>query len=212
MSPRLLIMVLLGAWLSAGPVRALTFTPADILGWEQKSFAGHTDYRLVFDPQLQRQVLKAASKGAASGLFYEQKIDLNRTPWLSWRWRVEQFPTVEDEQAKAGDDFAVRVYIVVRDGWTFLSTRAVSYVWSQQIATDRSWDNPFTGDKAMMLALRNGQGDGGWVTEKRNLKADLRRLFGKDFRYIDAVAIMTDADNSNSRAVGYYADLVFTRE
>ncbi len=198
--------------LAANARADMRFSPEAMLAWEQKSFAGQTDYSLVFDPQLQRQVLKAASKGAASGLFYEQKIDLNRTPWLSWRWRVEQFPTVENEQAKAGDDFAVRVYIVVRDGWTFLSTRAVSYVWSQQAMVSQSWPNPFTGDKAMMLALRNGQGDGGWVTEKRNLKVDLRRLFGKDFRYIDAVAIMTDADNSNSRAVGYYADLVFTRE
>ncbi len=198
--------------LAANARADMRFSPEAMLAWEQKSFAGQTDYSLVFDPQLQREVLKAASKGAASGLFYEQKIDLNRTPWLSWRWRVEQFPTVANEQDKAGDDFAVRVYIVVRDGWTFLSTRAVSYVWSQQAMVSQSWPNPFTGDKAMMLALRKGQGDGGWVTEKRNLKADLRRLFGKDFRYIDAVAIMTDADNSNSRAVGYYADLVFTRE
>ncbi|GAA3551544.1 DUF3047 domain-containing protein [Zobellella aerophila] len=198
--------------LAANAHADVRFSPEAMLAWKPESFAGKTDYSLVFDRQLQRQVLRADSTGSASGLFFEKKIDLDRTPWLSWMWRVEQFPSVTNEQDKAGDDFAVRVYIVVRDGWTFLSTRAVSYVWSQQAMASQSWPNPFTGDKAMMLALRKRTADSGWMSEKRNLKADLKQLFGKDFRYIDAVAIMTDADNSNSRAVGYYADIAFTRE
>lgn len=212
MPSRLLAIVLLGVWLVAEPARALTFTPADVLGWKPKSFAGETEYRLVFDPQLQQPVLRASSEGAASGLFYEQRIDLDATPWLSWRWRVERFPTVTDERTKSGDDFAVRVYVVVRDGWTRLSSQAISYVWAQQAEVGQHWANPFAGDKAMMLALRNPQDGNGWVSEKRNLKADLRRLFGKDFRYLEAVAIMTDADNGKGNAIGYYADLVFTRE
>jgi hypothetical protein len=212
MPSRLLAIVLLGAWLATGPARALTFTPADMLGWEQKLFAGNTEYRLVFDPQLQQQVIRASSQGAASGLFYEQRIDLDATPWLSWRWRVERFPAVADERVKAGDDFAVRVYVVVRDGWTRLSSKAISYVWSQQAGVGQRWPNPFAGDKAMMLALRNQRSDGGWMSEKRNLKADLRRLFGKEFRYIDAVAIMTDADNGKGTAIGYYGDLVFSAD
>ncbi|GHA28885.1 DUF3047 domain-containing protein [Oceanisphaera arctica] len=212
----LLLLVLSAmAWFApvlSAQAQSLEFTPADMLGWEQKSFAGNTDYQLVLDPQLQQPVVRAQSRGAASGLFYEQRIDLDATPWLSWRWRVERFPAVTDERVKAGDDFAVRVYVVVRDGWTRLSSKAISYVWAQQAGVGQRWPNPFAGDKAMMLALRNQEDGGGWVTEKRNLKADLRRLFGKEFRYIDAVAIMTDADNGKGTAIGYYADLVFTRE
>ncbi|MFP2768884.1 DUF3047 domain-containing protein [Oceanisphaera sp. KMM 10153] len=198
------------AWFASA--QTMEFSPADMLGWEPKSFAGDTEYRLVFDRQLQQQVVRASSRAAASALFYEQRIDLDATPWLSWRWRVERFPTVTDERVKAGDDFAVRVYVVVRDGWTRLSSKAISYVWAQQAGVGQSWANPFAGDKAMMLALRNRQDGGGWVSEKRNLKADLRRLFGKDFRYIEAVAIMTDADNGKGTAIGYYADIAFTKE
>ncbi|MBM7456961.1 hypothetical protein HNR62_002863 [Oceanisphaera litoralis] len=212
MSSRLLAIVLLGAWLATASARALTFTPAQIMKWKAKSFVGHTEYRLVYDPQLQQPVLRAQSRAAASGLFYERRIDLDATPWLSWRWRVERFPAVADERAKRGDDFAVRVYVVVRDGWTRLSSKAISYVWSQQSAAGRRWPNPFAGDKAMMLALRHRQDGGGWVSEKRNLKADLRRLFGKDFRHIDAVAIMTDADNGKGTAIGYYGALVFSAD
>lgn len=207
-----IFMIFMACLLWPVPVVALEFSPADMLGWEHKRFAGETEYRLVFDPQLQQQVIRASSRASASGLFYEQRIDLDATPWLSWRWRVEQFPTVTSERAKSGDDFAVRVYVVVRDGWTRLSSKAISYVWAQQAEVGQSWENPFAGDKAMMLTLRNRQHGDGWISEKRNIKADLRRLFGKDFRYIDAVAIMSDADNSNSSAIGYYTGLVFTRE
>lgn len=198
----------------SGPGRASErhYSADEVIDWQPKSFAGHTDYSLVFDEQLQRQVLRADSRQAASGLFYEQRIDLDSTPWLSWLWRVEQFPTVADEQTKAGDDFAVRIYIVVHDGWTALGNKAISYVWSQQATANHRWPNPFAGNKAMMLALRNRRADSGWMSEKRNVKADLKQLFGKEFRYIDAVAIMTDTDNSKSAAVGYYADIAFTKE
>lgn len=207
-----IFMIFMACLLWPVPVVALEFSPAAMLGWEHKRFAGETEYRLELDPQLQQQVIRASSRAAASGLFYEQRIDLDATPWLSWRWRVEQFPMVTSERTKAGDDFAVRVYVVVRDGWTRLSSKAISYVWAQQAEVGQSWQNPFAGDKAMMLALRSQQDGDGWISEKRNIKADLRRLFGKDFRYLEAVAIMTDADNGNSRAIGYYTSLVFTRE
>lgn len=212
MLTRTFFMSLCGYLWLAGAVQALEFSPVDMLGWEHKRFAGETEYRLEFAPELQQQVIQASSRAAASGLFYEQRIDLDATPWLSWRWRVDQFPMVTRERTKSGDDFAVRVYVVVRDGWTRLSSKAISYVWAQQAEVGQSWENPFAGDKAMMLALRNRQHGDGWISEKRNIKADLRRLFGKDFRYIDAVAIMTDADNGKSSAIGYYTGLVFTRE
>ncbi|MDT8375863.1 MAG: DUF3047 domain-containing protein, partial [Mariprofundaceae bacterium] len=45
---------------------------------------------------------------------------------------------------------------------------------------------------------------------RRNVREDLRRFIDKDIRYIDAVAIMTDSDNSGQKAVTSYGDIFFT--
>ena len=186
------------------------FSPEQIVQWESKSFVGDTAYSVEFDKPLNQPVIRAESNKTASGLFYEKRIDLNKTPYLSWSWRVEKFPTLDNEKTKNGDDYAARIYVVVKDGWTILGTKAVNYVWSQQSATETAWPNPFAGDKAMMLAVQTGDNEGKWTTEKRNIKEDLKRLFGKEFRYIDGIAIMTDTDNSMSSAVSYYSGLKLT--
>ena len=63
----------------------------------------------------------------------------------------------------------------------------------------------------MMIALRSANDETGvWHVEKRNVLDDLKRQFGQDIRYIDAVAVMTDTDNAQGRALSYYGDIFFS--
>ena len=63
----------------------------------------------------------------------------------------------------------------------------------------------------MMIALRSSSdGAATWYDEKRNILEDLRKQFGEDIRFIDAVAIMTDTDNAGGRATAYYGDIFFS--
>ena len=65
----------------------------------------------------------------------------------------------------------------------------------------------------MMLAIRGPEAPlNTWLHEKRNVLADLKKLFGEDIRYIDAVALMTDTDNSRRKVLAYYGDLWFSKE
>lgn len=188
----------------------INFSPTQLMQWPVKEFEGFTDYQLVTDAG--STVIKAVSKGEASGLFYETEIDLNKTPYLSWRWKVTRLPDLDNERIRKGDDFAARVYVVVNDGWTFLSTKAISYVWSAQSSVGEEWPNPFAGGSAMMVSVRHEPAGEDWYTEKRNLKSDLKRLFGKEITTIKAIAIMTDTDNSGSEAEAWYGDLVFSAD
>lgn len=78
------------------------FSHNSLDGWEHKSFKGETRYRLQTIDGV--TVLTADSRAAASGLFKEQRIDLEQTPFLNWSWRIGNRLTGLNEQSKAGDD------------------------------------------------------------------------------------------------------------
>jgi hypothetical protein len=63
-----------------------------------------------------------------------------------------------------------------------------------------------------MIALRSSADQKGkWYSEKRNVLADLKHQFGEDIRYIDAIAIMSDSDDSHGHVSAYYGDIYFTK-
>jgi len=184
------------------------FSRGDLRDWKPKSFQGQTQYRLV--TQDGRQVLQAESTRAASGLVREMRVDLAEWPYLNWSWRVKNVLHGIDERTKAGDDYPARVYVVVSGGIAFWRTRTVVYVWSSRQPAGSMWPNAFTAN-ACVMALRAGPG-GGWEHERRDVRADFKKCFDDDIRAIDAVALMTDTDNSGQEATAWYGDIFFSHE
>ncbi len=180
-------------------------------GWEQKSFAGNTDYRIAEENG--RKVLVADSMATASGLGKKIKVDLNKTPYINWSWKVDNTLDGLDETTKAGDDYVARLYVVKSGGALLWKTKALNYVWSSNQSQEDIWRNAFQPKNAIMLAVRGSKDQPGqWVTEKRNVLEDFKKAFGKDIDKIDAVAIMTDTDNSMREASASYGEIYFTAE
>ena len=208
------VLLWFSAWGMAGEqsfnkIEIGRFSDGGLSRWKNKEFKGQTSYKMNKLDGV--NVLKAESKKTASGLYFERKIDLEKTPVLNWRWRVDKTLLNRDELSKAGDDFAARVYVVVSGGLVFWNTNAINYVWASGQAKTSFWPNPFAGDHAMMLALRSSDDKIGiWYNEKRNIREDFKKLAGEDIRKIDAVAIMTDTDNAGGHAITYYGDIYFT--
>ena len=187
-----------------------SFSSGSLDHWESKEFKGQTKYQIINFAGT--RVLKAESTDNASGLFKEQRIDLQRTPFLNWSWRIENRLGNINEQAKSGDDYAARVYVIVSGGLTFWRTKAINYVWASTSPKGKIWPNAFAGNHAMMIALRSSSDQANtWYTEKRNILADLKQQFGEKLRYIDAVAIMTDTDNAHGKVTAYYGDIYFSK-
>ncbi len=210
------VKVLLGTLLAVSAVTGAAdeklmvgrFSASDLKDWQAKSFKGETRY--TFDNKSGQRALFADSQGAASGLYREIRVDLNHTPWLNWSWRVDKVLNGVDERSKEGDDYPARVYVVVSGGAAFWKTRSLVYVWSSNQPAGATWNNAFT-DNARVMALRSGTKEAGrWVNEKRDIRADFRQLFGEDIETIDAVALMTDTDNSGQSATAWYGDIYFT--
>ncbi|MCB1937398.1 MAG: DUF3047 domain-containing protein [Nitrosomonas sp.] len=195
-------------WASSELIDIARFSQGNFNGWQPKVFAGETRYSL--EREEGRMVLRADSHQAASGLYREVSIDLNKTPLLNWSWKVDDILTGNDERSKAGDDYPARVYVVFSGGVMFWRTRAINYVWSNRQPIDSSWFSAYT-NNAGMIAIRSGAANvGRWMKESRDVRADYRRLFGEEPSRVDAVAIMTDTDNTGAVATAWYGDIWFS--
>jgi len=184
------------------------FAAGNLTGWQEKVFKGKTRYALV--PGDAGMVLMADSQASASGLFREVKIDLQKTPCMTWTWQVDGIFDGLDETSKVGDDYPARVYVVFSGGLAFWNTRAINYVWSNGRPLNSAWPNAFTAN-SMNVAVQSGPSRvGQWVSQSRNIRADFQALIGGHASYVDGVAIMSDSDNSGRAAKAYYGDVRFT--
>ncbi|PCI69510.1 MAG: hypothetical protein COB26_06040 [Piscirickettsiaceae bacterium] len=184
------------------------FSGGQLLGWQEKEFAGKTTYRLTQDNK--HLVLSSFSNNSASGLFKNVNINLNKTPIIHWSWKVKHSLNINNERIKSGDDFAARIYIVFSDGPFFWQTKTLNYIWANQSKIGDNWPNPYTSN-AQMLAIQSGNGQANqWQEESRNVLHDIQLVFGKPITNIKAIAIMTDTDQTGLDAQAWFGDIWFS--
>lgn len=188
------------------------FSQGQIDGWEERSFKGDTRYQLKSD-DAQGTILHALSQGSASVFAKRIKVDLTKTPYINWRWKIDNRLDGVSETTKSGDDFAARIYLVKTDGLFGRKSKAVNYVWSSNQSINTTWGNAYQPKNSKMLAVRGIENKTGeWVSEKRNVALDFRQLFNQKIDTVDLVAIMTDTDNSGLTASASYGDIYFSSQ
>ncbi len=200
----------LNAWAAGGRIDVARFSHGEMEGWQTKIFSGETYYSLQeINGQL---ALQAVSNAAASGRYREIDIDLSKTPMLHWSWMANNTILNINERTRSGDDYAARVYVVFSGGMAFWRTRAINYVWSSNELINTHWPSAYTSN-VRMIAVQSGQKRlSEWINERRNVRTDYRRLFGEEPDKINAVAIMTDTDNSGASVKAWYGDIWFDME
>jgi hypothetical protein len=154
----------------------------------------------------EKKFLHADAQDLSVQISYERKWDLANFPILRWSWRALIFPTGSNEQIKSGDDSVLGVYVVLR-GLPFV--KAIKYIWSDALPVGTAFDSPFSSG-TKLIVVRSGRALAGtWVTEERNVLSDYERSFGKGDKppVVKGIAILTDSDNTHSRAVGDYGDI-----
>ena len=183
------------------------FSLYGLAGWEPQTFLGHGQTRYKSVPDGRIQVVEAQCDNSASGLTWREKIDLEKTPVLAWRWKIENLFEGLNEGSKPGDDFPARVYAVKSGGALWFKTRTLVYVWSNGEQQAEDWPDPYT-DSAHIVPVRSGAaGVGEWQSQKRDLREDFRKYFGLEPKSLDAVALMTDCDDHHDKVRAWYGDL-----
>lgn len=200
-------------------------------GWKHLTFpkiSRHTTYKV--EGQADKIWVKAESHASASALIKEVEIDPNVYPILRWHWKVENIIQKGDEGKKEGDDYAARVYVnflydpkkaslwerTQYGVWytiygSYPPKGAINYIWANKLPQGKVIDNAYT-SRAKMIAVESGpERVGVWMSEERNIYQDYIALFGEEPPSVIGIAIMTDTDNTQDKAVAYYGEISFCK-
>jgi len=171
---------------------------------------GKTKYSLGMNEN--GSFLRAEAKGTASGLGKKVKIDLNKTPFINITWKIEKDLKGIDEKSKKGHDYAARVFVVKKTGLTPLSNKAVNYVFSSNNSTNEFWRSPYTKSSIDYVLSTTKDNLNEWVTVKANVKEHFKKLHDLNVEELTGLAIMTDTDQTDIKAISYYQNIYFSSE
>lgn len=172
-------------------------------GWRARKDSGKVAYSVQEEGGL--RFLRGISSGLGIQAGREYEWDLTKYPILAWSWRPRLFPQGADERESSKNDSALAVYVTVPHS-RISGPKAVKYIWSERvpIGTRLSSNMGLT----QVLVLRTGppSDPAQWVEERANALDDYTRLFGEPPAVKPAgIAVLTDADDTRSRAEGDYA-------
>ena len=197
----------------ADEVKIFDFTDGELSKLEVRKVRGAKNKTVYTTGSNEKgNFLKAVADNAASGLGKEINIDLNKTPYINITWKIEKELSGIEENTKKGHDFAARVFAIKKTGATPLSNRAINYVFSSNKNIGFNSPSPYTKKSIDNVLSSTKKNLNEWVTVKSNVKEDFKKFHDLDVNTLDAVAIMSDTDNSKMKAVAYYQNIYFSAE
>lgn len=177
--------------------------------WAPREFEGFTTYQVVADGE--NKVLRAVANQAASGLGAELSLKPGGKMTFSWRWKIDQIPPGATDQKIDTFDHTARLFIAFK---TLIGPpRTINYVWANNVKKGASYDHPSSSRAKFIVIQAGNEKAGEWISERRDLLADWRTLFGDGkIPEIVAIGLMTDSDGTRSKVTGFYDDISLSRE
>ncbi len=156
------------------------------------------------------------------------EVDLNKTPFLCWRWRVDAPLLKADMDTNAGDDYAARVYVSfslpASELGFMLRTKlklarsiygdavpdaALNYVWDNRYPTGTRKPNAYT-DRTRMIVVESGDANAGkWVVSRQDVLQDVITEFGSAQARLVQLSVASDTDNTSEKAHAGFAGFHF---
>jgi hypothetical protein len=152
--------------------------------------------------------LEATSIDSAVPIAKAFEYNLGEYPFLCWQWQVLELPKGGDERHKNTGDSAAGIYVIFPGT---LRPDNIKYVWSASLPVGTVLKSPYN-SKTKIVVLRNQLSPlGTWTAEKVNVYQDYKKLFGREPDPVQAIGIMSDSDNTQSRARAYYRAMRVTK-
>jgi hypothetical protein len=172
--------------------------------------------------------IEASAENSMALLARPVEVDLNRTPVMCWRWRVDAPLVKADMATKAGDDYAARVYVSFAmppdELGFFLRTKlklarsiygdvvpdaAINYVWDNRYPVGTRKPNAYTNRTRMIVAESGEKNAGRWVVARHDVQQDMVDEFGSDAARLIQLSVASDTDNTGETSRAGFAGFHF---
>jgi hypothetical protein len=174
-------------------------------GWDVRTEEGRRVYTVR--EEAGRRFLRAVSERLGIQAARETpRWDLATHPILAWSWRPRVSPRGADERDSGSNDSALAVYMGVPYS-RIRGPRAVKYVWSARVPPGTRLSS--NAGLTQVRVLRSGApaSADAWIEERVNVRDDWKIAFkASDTPRAAGIAVLTDADDTDSTAAGDYAD------
>lgn len=195
------------------------------VGWQPWTLSRNkTPTRYTLTEVDQRTVLHAQADSSASGLYVP--IAGRDAGTLRWTWKTRDIIRQADNAQGPREDSPLRVFVAFDGDKSTLSLKdqlmyemarlttgrempyaTLMYIWGGQRPEGTVLSNPHT-DRVRMIVVDSGARHANqWRCHERDLRADYRKAFGTDPGHVVAVGLMTDTDNTKSKAEAWYGDI-----
>ena len=181
-------------------------------GWKGQNWGSPKyDFTIVNDDGRKALHMKSLNEGSTISRDVKGKVNLKETPILEWSWKVTVLPRGGDSCKKATDDQAGQVFVVWPRFPEAVRSRIIGYVWDSTEPVGKICKSEKTGT-VTYIVLRSGTAElGKWITERRNVAEDFKKVYEEDPETPAAVSVAIDSNDTNSTAESFVGSIFFKK-
>jgi hypothetical protein len=181
-------------------------------GWKGQSWGSPKyDFTIVTNDTHKVLHLRSANEGSTISREVKGKVNLKETPILEWTWKATVLPKAGNSCKKATDDQAAQIYVAWPRFPEAVRSRIIGYVWDTTAPVGTVCKSEKSGT-VMYVVVRSGPADlGKWLTERRNVAEDFKRLYNDDADPPGAVSVAIDSNDTQSSAESFMGTIFFRR-
>jgi hypothetical protein len=155
--------------------------------------------------------MKSANEGSTISKDVKGKVNLAEMPVLEWSWKMVTLPRGANSCNKATDDQAGQIFVVWPRFPEAVRSRIIGYVWDTTQPVGTICRSGKTGT-VTYIVVRSGQAEvGKWVTERRNVAEDFKKVYEETADNPAAVSVAIDSNDTGSTAEAYMGAIVFKK-
>src|SRR5262245_5381169 len=182
-------------------------------GWRKyETIGGHPAYDFSIVEDGGRRALRMQSREDHSTIAKDLAVDLTKTPILEWTWKIRSVPDGGDVRRRETSDLTAHVFVVWPRMPAMLRSRLIGYGWDATAPAGTITRSRKTSTVTFVLLHSGREELDRWITERRNVVGDYRRIYGEAPDNPGALALSIDTNDTRSSAEGLIGSIRFVAD